>query len=303
LWTELSGEQPAFPPAIRQLGEHYALADANPAEVETNRDKAISLLGRYATLVPEDPRPHDDLARVYEGRKQADRAEAEYRAVVALDPLDAGNYAELARFLVAQGRYQDALAVVDQSRGQGASKDDLFAGLFLASEGESGAARAEALAATAPERLATNFEANINLATVRINDDRAREALPLLKTATRLEPERPEPHVSMAEAYRSLRNWNAALKAADEAIRLGDEEGDAHFHKACALAQLRRPAEAIAALRKAIELDEFLVFTDDLESEPDLKPLATQPQFKKLMEEIKRSDETPADGAKKKEDK
>lgn len=65
------------------------------------------------------------------------------------------------------------------------------------------------------------------------------------------------------------------------------DNADAYFHKACALAQLRRPAEAIAALKKAIELDEDLTFTDDLEAEPDLKPLAALPAFRKIVQDTK----------------
>lgn len=46
----------------------------------------------------------------------------------------------------------------------------------------------------------------------------------------------------------------------------------------------------MASLKKAVELDEDLDFSDDLEAEPDLKPLADMPGFKKPVEQTKQRD-------------
>ena len=97
----------------------------------------------------------------------------------------------------------------------------------------------------------------------------------------------------MALAYRQLRNWAAALKSADQAIKLDDKDADSQFQRACSLAQLRRLPEALAALRKAVELDEDLTFTDDLEEEEDLKPLSGLAGFQKLIEQTKETDAPP----------
>ncbi|HWO00496.1 MAG TPA: transglutaminase domain-containing protein [Blastocatellia bacterium] len=294
LLTALADEPPGFAPAILHLGEHYAGVDEDDPEQKAKQDKAIEVLQRYAAMVPDDPRPHETLATVYEARNDATRAEAEHRAVVELDPFNPSNYADLARFLVTKLRYKEALAAIDQSKGRGASKDEAFSHLILGGYGQPGSAeRAEGLAAAAPERLAASFRANLNLASVRINDGRAAEALPLLKRAAELDPKNAEPHNSMAEAYRKLHNWPAALRSADQAIKLDDKGGEAQFHRACALAQLHRTTEAIAALRKAVELDDELMFTDDLAEEQDLKPLAALAAFKKLVEETKRSEQEP----------
>ena len=83
----------------------------------------------------------------------------------------------------------------------------------------------------------------------------------------------------MAVVYRKLRQWTAALNAADVATMLNAENADAHYNRACALARLGRANEAIAALKRYIELDEDA----DFESEEDLKPLARLPAFKKLL--------------------
>jgi Flp pilus assembly protein TadD len=287
---ELSDRQPAFGPAVRSLGDFYAAVEDEDPEIEAKRDKAIELFKRYAALVPEDPRPREKLAAIYEARHDSARAEAEYRAVIERDPQLPGNYSELARFLVSQRRYKDALTAIDQSRGRGESKDEVFAQLFLFAGDKEAAECLEGLAAAAPDRMAKNSMANLYLGWLRINNGRAGEAIPLLKTAANLNPKIASPHVSIAEAYRKLHNWALALKSADAAIQIETENTDAYFHRACALAQLRRPTEAIAALKKAIELDEEALVYEDLEAEPDLKPLAELPAFKKLLQQIKQTE-------------
>jgi tetratricopeptide (TPR) repeat protein len=85
----------------------------------------------------------------------------------------------------------------------------------------------------------------------------------------------------MSRAYRQLRNWPAALIAADAAIKINADDGEAYFNKACALSKLGRTQEALQSLRKAVELDPDL--TEDLAAEPDLRPLAANREFKKLI--------------------
>jgi tetratricopeptide (TPR) repeat protein len=129
--------------------------------------------------------------------------------------------------------------------------------------------------------MAQSFGANLNLARMRIDNDRPREALPLLKKAAALDVKSSDPYDWMAEAYRKLREWPAALNAADTAIRLDNEDADGYYHRACALARLGRRADALTALKRAIELDDG--YEDLLQDEEDLKSLATLPEFKKLL--------------------
>lgn len=301
--STLANESPSFPQAVRVLGEHYAETktdDADLADLKDKQEKAIKFLEQYAVLVPADPRPHLSLAGIYEARTEMDRAEAEYRSAIQLDPLNPNEYSDLARLLISESRFKEALAVIDQRQGRGASKEEMFASFLLAYQETPGAAeRAEGLAAAAPERLVGNFSANINLASVRINNDRARDALPLLKRAIELDPKSAEPHTLMNTAYRKLHNWLAALKSADSAIALEEKDSEAYYGRACALAPLRRPTEAIAALKKALELGEEMYTSEDLEEEADLKPLANLPGFKKLIDALKKSETEEAEPPKK----
>ena len=127
---------------------------------------------------------------------------------------------------------------------------------FYLSEGRE--AVADRLAAAQPERMAKNVRANTSLAGIRLKTDRAREALPLLKKAISIDPNYVAAHNLMASAYRKLRDWPSALAAADTACKIDQEDSEAHYNRACALARLGRKKEAIAALKRSIELDEFM---------------------------------------------
>jgi tetratricopeptide (TPR) repeat protein len=296
IWSELAGEQPAFAPALRELGNHYASPDEDDPDRRGKHDNAIDLLRRYAVLVPDDPRPHETLAEIYEERDETSNAEAQYRKLIEMDPFDPSNYSALAGILARQMRYKEALEAIDQSKGRGLTKETMFANLFFAADGEpESVKRVEGLAAEAAERLAKNFEANLNLASVRIENGRAADAFPLLRRAAELDAKSAEPYNLMAKAHRKLRNWAAALRSADQAIELDAKDPEGHFSRACALTQLRRRVEAMAALKKALELDEYSIYTEDFEKEPDLKPLATLPAFKKLVNERKKAAEGPAE--------
>jgi hypothetical protein len=70
---------------------------------------------------------------------------------------------------------------------------------------------------------------------------------------------------------------------------MSDKYTWAHVERACALAQLGRQQEALAALKQAVT--RFPYIRASLKEEADLKPLAHLPEFKALLET---PSETPA---------
>ena len=139
----------------------------------------------------------------------------------------------------------------------------------------------EEFAVSQPLRMSKSAQANLYLAYGRIDNKESLKALPLLKKAVALKKDWAEPHVTLANAHRNLRNWMAALNAADTAIKIDPDYSDAHFQRACALARLGRIREALQSLEKAVELDPDLPET--IGDEADLKVLASRPEFKKLL--------------------
>lgn len=83
-----------------------------------------------------------------------------------------------------------------------------------------------------------------------------------------------------------------ALEVAEQARDLMPQQGVLHYNVGCMLARLDRKAEAMKALRKAVELG--FSDADQFEQDSDLDSLRKDPAFKKLMAEIKGEEEEEA---------
>ncbi|HEX6187168.1 MAG TPA: transglutaminase domain-containing protein [Pyrinomonadaceae bacterium] len=276
IWIELSEEDPPFAQALRKLAEHY-----EASETESDRKKAGDLYQRYIVFEPDDPRARTSLGNLHELAGDLARAESEYRAAVERDSSNSIVFLDLAEFYTTRRRFSEAVAVIDEAGKRTGDKEDLFAELLSRYWFTQEADVPEALAASQPQRMAQSARANVSLARIRLNHERTREAIPLLKKAAALNPKSSEAYEMLAEAYRGMRDWASALAAADTAIRIDPEDAYGHYERACALARLWRARGALAALKRAVELDEDL--KEALAEEDDLKSLSRLPEFKKLL--------------------
>jgi len=276
LWQELAADTKPFAPSLLKLAKHYATDD--DAE---KRKLAIEFFNRYAALMPEDPRTHVALANVYDRNEDTLHAEVEHRAALKADPANTDECVDFAAFLAFRRRFQEASVVIDEaSKSAGATGDffgDLMTELYFADD----KTIPEGLARNQPQRMEQSALANLYLAYVRLESGKSLLAIPLLKKAAALRSDWADPYVAMARAYRNLRNWTAAVKFADTAIRVNAKDSDAHYQRACAMARLGRVKEALGSLTKAFELDPDMLVS--IGEEADLKILASQPAFKKLV--------------------
>lgn len=276
LWKQLANEPKPFAPALLNLArQHYSVED------KTKLKLAIEFYLRYGELEPEDPRTHVALAGLYEKSNDDVHAEIEHRAALKADPANSGQFVDFAEFLVTRKRFEEAAGVLNEADKAASAEDDLFGDLMLQLYFGEDQVAAEGLALSQPQRMEKSPHANYYLGLVRMDNGKSLQAIPLLKKAAALKKDWSEPYGAMARAYRNLRNWPAALNAADMAIRADPEDSDGHFNRACALARLRRLAEALKSLAKAVELDPDL--PEMIGEEADLKVLAANPAFTKLM--------------------
>jgi len=271
---ELSAED--FAPAIYKLASVLSAAEDEASQKET-----VKAWEHYTSLEPYDPRAFRELGTAYSVVANLAQAEAAFRKAVELEPASADNYMPLVIFLVMNDRFADAgqvLAAYDQHK----DSDVILIGevirqLYYDSEG----ARAIKLAETEPARVKGSAEANLILGRIHLEDGRYAVALHHLNLSAQIDKTFSSPYVAMATLYRKQSHWSAALKAADQAIKLDEEDCEAYYERACALARLRRLKEAMAALEKSVDLDpDHLEWIPD---EADLKPLSSLPAFKKLL--------------------
>jgi transglutaminase-like putative cysteine protease/tetratricopeptide (TPR) repeat protein len=276
LWKELAGQTKPYAPALLYLGYQFA------AEDDAEKSKlAIDYFIRYGTQEPDDPRTHVALARLYEGIGDDIKAEEEHKAALISDPLNISQFVEYSGFLALRKRIEEVAPVIGEAIKKSSSSDDPFGDLMISLYFAEDQTVVESVAKRFPERMETSANANLYLGYARIDNGKSLLSIPLLKKAVALKKDWSEPHVALARAYRTLRNWTAALNEADTAIRLDSENSDGHYQRACALSRLGRLNDALQSLEKAVEFDPEYV--EIIEEEPDLRALASKPAFKKML--------------------
>jgi tetratricopeptide (TPR) repeat protein len=274
LLTELSDEN--YGPAIFELASRYGTS-----EDEAGQTKSRELYERYTKLEPYDPRGFREVGHANDPQKTPAAAEAAYRKALALDAGEPYNYINLITLYLRTNRPAEVRPLLVDSDKHIAASDELFGVLMeeLVMLGELKAA--EQLAAGEPARMKTSMLANLALGRALSQATRYAEAERLFNIAAQIDKKSTSPHIAMARLYREQSRWPTALKAAEQAIALDPHDSEAHYQRACALARMRRLKEAMAALNKSVELDKDQVMY--IGEEEDLKPLASLPEFKKLL--------------------
>lgn len=273
LLSELADENHI--PAVYRLAEHLYVSD----DVKDS-EKALEVYERYTKLEPRDPRGFRQLGNGYYNAERVAEAEAAYRKAIELDPADVYNYRNLIQLFVMHDRIGEVRPVLETGE-KYQEDDDLFGMVFQGLTGAEEAEHAARFAASEPARMKTSMQANYSLGIAYMSIDRYAEAERSFNAAAQIDKTSSATHVSLAMLYRKQSRWAAALKAANQGISLDVENSEAYYQKACALARLGRLKEAMAALTKSVELDEMQ--TEYLVDEEDLKPLASLPEFKKLL--------------------
>lgn len=277
LLEELAGE--GFAPASFKLAGQFSMSDNK----EVNK-QAIAVYERYTQLEPNDPRGYSELAEVYEETGDHVKAEAALHKVIELDPRDSGSYESFIQFLIKRDRLREVKPWLEAGEKHAKQDEDFFAGILQTLSFLDDFKNAEAFAASEPARMKTSFMANLTLGRIYSRTKREAAAMRQFELAAQLDKKSPEPYIGMAVVHRKQSRWSAALKAAQKAIDLDYQHSEAYYQRACALARLGRTKEAMTSLEKAVELDFDQL--DYMVDEEDLKPLASLPAFKKLLEPV-----------------
>jgi TolB-like protein len=117
-FEETIGKDPNFAPAYVGLAKAYerlgsVLGGAPPKETHP---KMMSAARKAIELDPDLAEPHVLLAEVYQKQWQWSDAEAEFKRALELNSNDAGAHVGYAKWLLCQGRMDEALAWVQRAR-------------------------------------------------------------------------------------------------------------------------------------------------------------------------------------------
>ena len=274
LLRELSNED--FAPAVYRLASQL-----NRSEDEQEVKEATAFYKRYTQLEPRDSRGFRDLGTALENAEELPAAEAAYRKVVELNPADADGYVNLVQILALQRHFAETKPVLDAADKFKDDDTDVFGAVMTSLVEESDSEIVDPFVAAEAARLKTSARGTLALGRLYSMEERYADALRVLKAAALLNKEWSTPHTVMAFVQRQQHRWVAAMRAAQQAIAIDEDDDEAYYELACALARLRRTKEAMTALEKALEL--YPDRADEIATEADLKPLAHLPAFKKLL--------------------
>lgn len=280
LLRQITTRWPDFAPAQYALAIQLLSYDEEP-------EKAIEPLRRFASMMPLDPRPWTRMGEAFEQLRRFGEAEVAYREAAARDRDNYESRITLAAFYFKQAQAAKAADSLAQALKLAPDADSAFDSLTcdllgIDVEGDrEGHSRLEELLLAFRKELAQSRHGLRRLAHAQAEQQKYDAALQTLQRVVTLGAEVWD-YTLIARTNRFARRPALALGAADQAVKLDGEYAEAHFERACALAQLGRMPEAIVALERALELDPEL--GESLDSN-DWKLVESLPEFKKRLEE------------------
>jgi tetratricopeptide (TPR) repeat protein len=271
---------------------HYAYATEDFVG-EKNRAAVVAALKSYTRLRPLDPRAWYWLGYEQSRLQNFGEAERAYGEAVRLAPSDEWCVEGLFRFYLGRGETAKPLELLKNAIQLLDDADNLYRLLdqHVSLFDEAQLRKLETVLLEKPDRLAKSKSGLLLLAFAQVKLGKNEAARTTIQQIRGLDLWAGA-YIRLAHLCRELQLYEDAADAARQATRLDSGYiGAAHFHLACALAQLDRKEEALDALRQ-YEKAPFSVIGVDYRGEPDLKPLADMPEFKELTRKYDVHDET-----------
>jgi tetratricopeptide (TPR) repeat protein/serine/threonine protein kinase len=224
-----------------------------------SQKKAGEALTAYRKAVELDPKNGNyyvNLGLVLAGEGEPDEAIAAYRTAIDLNPQDAKAFSGMGAVLVSQGKPDEAIAAwrrsLELKPGNAVLHGNIGAVLSNMGDYEGAIECYRAAIELAPNNA--GVQGNLGIALTRVG--KAGEAVTAFRRAIELNPNDPEFHSNLGVVLSDqLGDYEAAAECYRTAIRLDPEKPLAHSNLGTALSRLGRLDEALAAHRKALDLD------------------------------------------------
>jgi tetratricopeptide (TPR) repeat protein len=206
LGEDLLRRYPKDPEAVYQVSRLHA-------------DRSYQLMKQLTDTAPDSYWVHLATAQVHESLQRHDLAQQEYRKVIELNPTTPGAHYGLGRAILAASKDPPAIdqAAREFERELALSPENADAEFEL---GEIARERSQLDAAREHFLKAVRyhpdfFEAQVGLGRLLLKQGNARDAIPHLQRAARVEPRDMLPHYLLASAYKSLGDSSGAGRELD----------------------------------------------------------------------------------------
>jgi TolB-like protein/DNA-binding winged helix-turn-helix (wHTH) protein/Flp pilus assembly protein TadD len=285
-FEEAIRRDPTFAPAYIGLAGAYdqlgtpGIGGATPKEV---RPKVVSTVQKALELDPLVPGGHASLAAIYQQQWKWSEAEAEYKRALELSPNDMGVRSMFSRWLLCQGRTEDALASDRHAR-----KMDPFAVggseigwiQFHSRHYEEAIRELRSDIAVHPNDASTYWFLGYAL----IANGQASAAIPELEKATTLSDRSPDILGALASAYAHAGHRAEALRLLDELKRRQRKGYVPTPAFVIAYLGLGDTEQAFAWLERAYEEQSPLM--QYLKVHPFFDPIRNDPRFRGLLRRV-----------------
>lgn len=279
-------KDPSFAPAYVGLADAYfqystpGIGGASPNEIQPKVNSAIH---RALELDPELPVAHDLLAGMYQEQWQWKDAELENRQALELNPNDSSAHLGLARWLLCQGRTEEALESAQRARELdpfGVTGNTMGWLLFQSRHFDEAIRELQSDIAVHP----TDASSYWFLGYALIAKGQADEAIPVLEKAVTLSGRSPAVIGMLVRAYAHAGQRTKALQLLDELQRRqkkGYVPAAAFLHAYLGLGDTE---QAFVWLQKAY--DEHSAILQFAKVHPFLDPLRSDARFQSLLNRI-----------------
>jgi tetratricopeptide (TPR) repeat protein len=246
-----------------QASVHMALAAALVAQGRQNDAEAA--FERASTLAPRDPEPLLAMARLQASRTEIDRALATLNRLLVVAPESAQAQIDRGDLLLLKNDVNAAMdafrAAIKAAPGRTPGAHSRLGSLFEAQQNWPEAERAYR---AAMKDEPSHVPAINNLAyMLAVRGERLDEARDLVKRGLELSPKQPALLDTQGWVHRARGEFSAAVASFDKAIALSPRNATYHYHLGLAQLDMKKPRDAQAAFRKALELDPKFRQADD----------------------------------------
>jgi Flp pilus assembly protein TadD len=223
------------------------------SEVDSNDFAAAeSDYQKYLEQRPNDAAAHFDLGYVYTAQRETDKAVAEYRKAVDLDPKMIDAQLNLGISLLPNDP-KAAIEPLQKVIGLNYANERGHYLLGIAEERSGSPAGAEKEYAVATKLNPNDAEAQAALSRAYLNDGKATDAEAAFREFLRMKPGNPEGEIGLAQSLLQQKKTGDAVDALTSYLNQNPDDARARVTQASALIDLGKNDEALAALDRAAQ--------------------------------------------------